>query len=33
MENNRGPSLGVVLVVDDEAGVRALARRILEGAG
>jgi two-component system cell cycle sensor histidine kinase/response regulator CckA len=24
---------GVVLVVDDEAGVRALARRILEGGG
>lgn len=27
------PSRGVVLVVDDEAGVRALARRILEGGG
>lgn len=32
MESN-GPSRGVVLVVDDEAGVRALARRILEGDG
>lgn len=31
MESN--PSRGVVLVVDDEAGVRALARRILEGGG
>jgi two-component system cell cycle sensor histidine kinase/response regulator CckA len=27
------PSRGVVLVVDDEPGVRALARRILEGVG
>lgn len=27
------PTRGVVLVVDDEPGVRALARRILEGAG
>lgn len=27
------PPRGVVLVVDDEAGVRALARRILEGGG
>ena len=27
------PPRGVVLVVDDEEGVRALARRILEGAG
>jgi two-component system cell cycle sensor histidine kinase/response regulator CckA len=27
------PPKGVVLVVDDEAGVRALARRILEGGG
>jgi two-component system cell cycle sensor histidine kinase/response regulator CckA len=26
-------SRGIVLVVDDEAGVRALARRILEGGG
>jgi len=32
MENNMPPR-GVVLVVDDEAGVRALARRILEGGG
>jgi two-component system cell cycle sensor histidine kinase/response regulator CckA len=27
------PSRGIVLVVDDEPGVRALSRRILEGAG
>ena len=27
------PRRGIVLVVDDEAGVRALARRILEGSG
>ena len=27
------PRRGTVLVVDDEAGVRALARRILEGGG
>lgn len=27
------PSRGTVLVVDDEPGVRALARRILEGGG
>lgn len=27
------PSKGTVLVVDDEPGVRALARRILEGGG
>lgn len=27
------PTLGTVLVVDDEPGVRALARRILEGGG
>jgi CheY-like chemotaxis protein len=27
------PALGVVLVVDDEAGMRELARRILEEAG
>jgi CheY-like chemotaxis protein len=27
------PARGTVLVVDDEPGVRALARRILEGAG
>ena len=27
------PSRGIVLVVDDESGVRALARRILEGGG
>lgn len=27
------PSRGVVLVVDDEPGVRALSRRILEGGG
>ena len=27
------PPRGMVLVVDDEAGVRALARRILEGGG
>jgi two-component system cell cycle sensor histidine kinase/response regulator CckA len=32
MENNLAPR-GVVLVVDDEPGVRALARRILEGGG
>lgn len=32
MERNHAPR-GVVLVVDDEAGVRALARRILEGGG
>jgi len=32
MENNLPPR-GVVLVVDDEPGVRALARRILEGGG
>jgi len=32
MENNVAPR-GVVLVVDDEPGVRALARRILEGGG
>lgn len=31
--NANVPSRGVVLVVDDEAGVRALARRILEGGG
>ena len=31
MENNH--SRGTVLVVDDEPGVRALARRILEGGG
>jgi two-component system cell cycle sensor histidine kinase/response regulator CckA len=30
---NDGLSRGVVLVVDDEPGVRALARRILEGGG
>ena len=29
----REPLRGTVLVVDDEAGVRALARRILEGGG
>ena len=27
------PTRGVILVVDDEPGVRALARRILEGGG
>jgi two-component system, cell cycle sensor histidine kinase and response regulator CckA len=27
------PSRGIVLVVDDEEGIRQLARRILEGAG
>ena len=32
MENDLAPR-GVVLVVDDEPGVRALARRILEGGG
>jgi two-component system cell cycle sensor histidine kinase/response regulator CckA len=32
MENNVAPR-GVVLVVDDEPGVRALARRILEAGG
>ena len=32
MENNQPPR-GVVLVVDDEPGVRALARRILEAGG
>jgi two-component system cell cycle sensor histidine kinase/response regulator CckA len=32
MESNLAPR-GVVLVVDDEPGVRALARRILEGGG
>ena len=32
MDSNM-PSRGVVLVVDDEPGVRALARRILEGGG
>jgi two-component system cell cycle sensor histidine kinase/response regulator CckA len=32
MESNQAPR-GVVLVVDDEPGVRALARRILEGGG
>lgn len=31
MTSNRGN--GIVLVVDDEPGVRALARRILEGGG
>ena len=30
---NPEPAHGVVLVADDEAGVRALARRILEGHG
>jgi CheY-like chemotaxis protein len=30
---NPEPAHGVVLVADDEAGVRALARRILEGNG
>lgn len=30
---NDHASRGIVLVVDDEAGVRALARRILEGGG
>ncbi len=30
---NSAASRGVVLVVDDEPGVRALARRILEGGG
>jgi two-component system cell cycle sensor histidine kinase/response regulator CckA len=32
MESN-SPTRGVVLVVDDEPGIRALARRILEGGG
>lgn len=31
MESN--PSRGIILVVDDEPGVRALSRRILEGGG
>jgi two-component system cell cycle sensor histidine kinase/response regulator CckA len=31
--DNDLPPRGVVLVVDDEPGVRALARRILEGGG
>ena len=30
---SNGPTRGTVLVVDDEPGVRALARRILEGGG
>ena len=30
---SREPTRGTVLVVDDEPGVRALARRILEGGG
>lgn len=33
MEENRVSKRGVVLVVDDEAGVRMLIRRILEGGG